>query len=73
MLAPAEQRVKRIMQRDGISEAYAKLRIGAQQPDEYYRLRCSRVLENRHDTAAEFSAQAEIFFRELIQEVFDHE
>ena len=73
VLAPAEQRVKRIMQRDGISEAYAKLRIGAQQPDEYYRLRCSRVLENRHDTAAEFSAQAEIFFRELIQEVFDHE
>ena len=73
VLAPTEQRVRRIMERDGISEDYARLRIGAQQPEEYYRQHCSRVLENRADGPEAFEEQARNFFRELIREVFDHE
>ena len=73
VLAPTEQRVRRIMERDGISEDYARLRIGAQQPEEYYRQHCSRILENRADGPEAFEEQARNFFRELIQEVFDHE
>lgn len=73
VLAPTEQRVRRIMERDGISEDYARLRVGAQQPEEYYRQHCSRILENRADGPEAFEEQARNFFRELIREVFDHE
>lgn len=73
VLAPREQRVRRIMQRDGITEEYARLRVGAQQPEEYYESRCGRVLYNQAESAGEFEAQARSFFRNLIQEVFDHE
>ncbi|MFR0786986.1 MAG: dephospho-CoA kinase [Vescimonas sp.] len=45
VLAPAEDRVRRIMARDGISEDYARLRISAQQPDAFYRERCSHILK----------------------------
>ena len=73
VLAPREQRVRRIMQRDGITEEYARLRVGAQQPEEYYESRCGRVLYNRAESAGEFEAQARSFFRNLIWEVFNHE
>ena len=45
--APEELRVKRIMARDGIPEDYARRRIEAQKPDEFYRASCGAVLENR--------------------------
>ena len=35
--SPLELRVRRIMARDGISEQYARLRVSAQKPDEYFR------------------------------------
>ena len=44
--APVEDRVKRIMLRDGISEEYARSRIAAQKPDSWFRERCTLVLEN---------------------------
>ena len=44
--APEELRVKRIMARDGIPEDYARCRIEAQKPDEFYRASCGAVLEN---------------------------
>jgi len=44
--APEECRVKRLMQRDGISESYARSRIAAQHTDAWFRERCSHVLEN---------------------------
>ena len=73
VLAEREQRVQRIMQRDGISEDYARLRIGAQPEDAYYEARCGHILYNRAAAPEEFAAQAQDFFRQLIQEVFDHE
>lgn len=69
VLAPAEDRVRRIMARDGISEDYARLRISAQQPDAFYRERCSHILENSCATPAQFRDQARIFFRSMLREI----
>ena len=69
VLAPAEDRVRRIMVRDGISEDYARLRISAQQPDAFYRERCSHILENNCTTPAQFREQARIFFRSMLREI----
>lgn len=47
--APLEDRVMRIMKRDGISREYAISRINAQKPDEYYSSRCTYMIDNSSD------------------------
>ena len=47
--APIEQRVQRLIARDGISEDYARSRIAAQKSEEWFRSRCDAVLENSGD------------------------
>ena len=69
VLAPAETRVRRIMARDGISEDYARLRISAQKPDEYYRGKCDYELNNGADTAEAFEAEAKEFFERLVESI----
>lgn len=67
VLAPLEVRVKRIMARDGISEAYARRRALAQQGDDFYRTHAGYVLENRaDDTPERFRARALELFRGLM-------
>ena len=44
--APAEDRVRRLMARDGITEEYARSRIAAQHDEGWFRQRCSHTLEN---------------------------
>ena len=44
--APVENRVQRLMARDGISEEYARSRIAAQHEEDWFREKCSYVLEN---------------------------
>lgn len=44
--APAEDRVRRLMQRDNISKDYARSRIAAQHIDAWFREKCGHVLEN---------------------------
>ncbi len=44
--APRQQRIARLMAREGISEAYAKKRIDAQHKDAWFRERCDYTLEN---------------------------
>ena len=44
--APEEERVRRLMLRDGISEEYARKRIGAQHDNAWFRAHCDHVLEN---------------------------
>ena len=46
VVAPVEDRVHRLMARDGISESYARARIAAQHDESWFRQRCDRVLEN---------------------------
>lgn len=62
--APAEQRVRRLMARDGISEEYARSRIGAQKDESWYRERCSHVLDNSGDFQL-YSSKCLDFLKEL--------
>lgn len=67
--SPLELRVRRIMARDGISEQYARLRISAQKPDEYYRGKCDCELNNGAETAEAFQQEAREFFERLVEAV----
>ena len=67
--APMEVRVRRIMARDNITEQYARLRISAQKPDEYYRNKCDEELNNSAETAEDFKREAVAFFQELIETI----
>ena len=62
--APLERRVQRLMKRDGITEEYARSRIAAQPSDEWFREKCSHVLENTGDIDT-FRSECLAFFREL--------
>lgn len=64
--APKEMRMRRIMERDGIHEDYARSRIEAQQPDEFYREHCDIFLENK-DTPAAFAEKCRNYFTEVLQ------
>ena len=59
--APPDARMARLMARDGISEEYARSRIAAQHNDDWFRLRCDRILEN-NGTKAAFEAKCLAFF-----------
>ena len=47
--APVEDRVRRLMTRDGISEDYARSRIAAQRTNEDFSTICDHTLENNGD------------------------
>lgn len=51
--APEEVRVRRIMKRDGIPEAYALSRIRAQKDDEWFGQHCDHVINNNYATSSE--------------------
>ena len=46
VVAPTEDRVRRLMARDGIPEDYARSRIAAQRDEAWFRQRCAEILEN---------------------------
>lgn len=46
VLAPEAARIRRLMDRDGISESYARKRIAAQHTDSWFRERCDHALYN---------------------------
>lgn len=62
--APEEDRVRRLMARDGIPETYARSRIAAQHPESWFRERCGYVLENR-GTAPEFHQKCLAFLQNM--------
>ena len=62
--APEEHRIRRLMERDGISEDYARSRISAQHPAEWYTQRCDYTLEN-DSTQASFTTKCLAFLAEL--------
>ena len=49
IVAPTEDRVKRLMARDNIPEDYARSRIAAQHEESWFRERCDEILENNGD------------------------
>ena len=62
--APEEERIRRIMARDGISRSYAESRIRAQHPNEWFSERCDYTLENS-STSDHFRTQCIAFLRTL--------
>ena len=62
--APLEDRVRRLMARDGITEEYARSRIAAQHPQEWFSGRCSVTLEN-DGTFDAFATKCVAFLRDL--------
>ena len=66
VLAPPEVRVKRIMDREGISKEYAWARVKAQKPDEYFIQNCDYTLINDCSSAEEFAQKAQEFLRKIL-------
>jgi L-threonylcarbamoyladenylate synthase len=64
--APTEARIARIMARDGIGEDYARARVAAQKPNEYFAEHCDRTLVN-DGTPAEFERKCQKFFTEVLK------
>lgn len=62
--APADIRIRRLMERDCISEEYARARIHAQHADSWFREKCGHVLENDGDKTA-FQSKCLAFFAKL--------
>ena len=62
VVAPLEDRVRRLMARDNISEDYARARIAAQKDEAWFRAHCDAVLENNGGKDA-FATKCVDFFR----------
>ena len=62
--APVEKRVQRLMQRDGITEEYARQRISAQHDDAWFREKCGYTLENDGEIDA-FATKCVAFLRSV--------
>ena len=62
--APLEQRIARLMARDGIDRAYAIARIQAQRSCEAFRALCDHTLHN-DGTQEEFRQKCLAFFTDL--------
>ena len=60
--APVEDRVRRLMARDGISETYASARIAAQKDEDWFREKCDCILENT-GAEAQFREKCLAFLR----------
>ena len=65
--APAGIRIKRIMDRDGITRKQAETRVAAQKPAEFYEENCDHMLEGICDTSAAFKQECRVFFSKLIK------
>ena len=66
IVAPSELRVARIMAREGISEDYARARVRAQKPDEYYTSRCDYTLVNDGESSQRFGEKARALFESIL-------
>ena len=62
VIAPEEMRIQRLMDRDGITEEYARSRIRAQHSDDWFRERCTVTLEN-NGTLDAFATKCIAFLR----------
>lgn len=64
--AAEEARVRRIMAREGISEEYARARVAAQKPSEWFEARCTHTLRN-DGSQAEFEAEARALIEIILE------
>lgn len=67
IIAPTEDRVKRLMLREGITGEYARMRIEAQKSNEYFEENCGHVINN-DGTYEQFQDKCEKLFGKLLKE-----
>lgn len=67
VLAPVEERIRRICLREGITEEYARTRVSAQRQDDYFRANCEHILMNDCVRAEDFARRANTLFQQLIK------
>lgn len=68
ILAPKELRIRRIMEREGISEDYARSRVEAQREDSFFRTHCDSILENNETCGREaFADRARALFQQILR------
>ena len=65
VVADEEVRVRRLMARDGISEAYARTRIAAQKPAAWFAERADLILEN-NGSAEDFAEKCRVEFTQRL-------
>lgn len=65
--APKEQRIARLMRREGISREYALLRINAQKSDSFFAENCDYILEN-NGTISDFDEKCRNMINLLMEE-----
>jgi len=66
ILAPIEDRVHRLMAREGIAETYARARIESQKPDVFFREHCDHIIENTYTSAEVFAEVCRDRFTQII-------
>lgn len=66
VVAKAETRIGRIMARDGIDEAYARQRVEAQKPEEFFETHCQYTLHNDGDDPGQLEQQATALFAHIL-------
>ena len=67
IIAPTEDRVKRLMLREGITGEYARMRIEVQKSNEYFEENCGHVINN-DGTYEQFQDKCEKLFGKLLKE-----
>ena len=66
VVAKAETRIGRIMARDGIDEVYARKRVEAQKPAEFFETHCQYTLHNDGDDPGQLEQQATALFDHIL-------
>jgi len=66
ILAGIGTRIKRLLAREGVSEGYAQMRIGAQKPDSFFKKNCEYILQN-NGNVEDFEKQCEEFFGKVLK------
>lgn len=67
ILAPVQERIRRICLREGISEEYARARVSAQKQDDYFRANCDHILMNDCTRPEEFADRARALFQQILE------
>ena len=69
IIAPEDERVSRIVQRDGLTKEQALTRINAQKPESFFKEMCDFIIENAFDTSTAFEEHCENYFTHLIDTI----
>ena len=67
VIAPPEVRIRRIMVREGISEEYARMRVEAQNSDDFFTSHCGYTLCNDCQSQEEFGQKSRELFQSLMR------